>query len=160
MKAVLESFEKVKGKNLVNGIHVKSVSSDPEEGLKVEMDENVDPATSLRMGNKSALQDLVKSCQDLIKTAESDVQKYGQVNDGIMKSFGTIDSLINDIDKVDPEKFGKYKKLINENVRHRLNLLRKFFSTYNRTCKNIFDMTMDVSDATVKYSVLSLKHFE
>ena len=160
MRAVLESFDKVKGKDLVNGIHIKSVSSDPEEGLKVEMDEKVDPATSLRMGNKASLQDLVKSCQDLLKTAETDVQKYGQVNDSIMKSFNAIDNLISDIDKVDPEKFGKYKKLINDNVRHRLNLLRKFFSTYNRTCKNIFDMTMDVSDATVKYSVLSLKHFE
>lgn len=160
LKAVLDSFEKVKGKNLVGGKSVKAVSSDPEEGLKVDMDENVEASGSLIMGGKSSLTDLVSSCLDLLKTAETDIKVYGQVNETIMKSFKTIDSLISDIDKIDPEKFGKYKKVINENVRHRLQLLRKFFSTYNKTCKNVFDMSLDVSEATVKYTVLSLKHFE
>lgn len=160
LKAVVDSFDKVKGKHLVNGQFVKSVGSDPEDGLKIEMDEGVEPSNGLVMGGKNILADLVKECKDLLKTAEADIQKYGQVNDAIMKSFKAIDSLVADIDKIDPEKFGKYKKVINEAVRHRLQLLRKFFTTYNRTCKNVFDMAMDVSDATVKYSVHSLKHFE
>lgn len=160
LKAVIDSFDKVKGKNLVGGKSVKSVSSDPEDGLKVEMDENVQASGSLVMSGKASLTDLVNSCIDLLKTAEADIKAYGNVNETIMKSFKTIDNLITDIDKIDPEKFGKYKKVINENVRHRLNLLRKFFTTYNKTCKNVFDMSLDVSDATVKYAVLSLKHFE
>uniref|UniRef100_UPI0037C09180 hypothetical protein n=1 Tax=Flavobacterium sp. TaxID=239 RepID=UPI0037C09180 len=159
LQTVIASFEKVKGKHLVNGQMVKSVSSDAEEGLKLEMADDVTPATSLIMGGKSALLGLVSECQKLIKVAETDIKKYGQVNDAIMESFKTIDSLMNDIDKVDPERFGKYKKVINEIVRHRLQLLRQFFTTYNRSCKNVFEMSMDVCEQTVNYSVLSLKHF-
>lgn len=160
LKAVLDSFEKVKGKALVGGKTVKNVSSSPEEGLTVEMDDEAKPATALVMAGKSSLSSLVAECLDLIKNAETDVKNYGSVNDIVKKSFKAIDTLVSDIDKIDPEKFGKYKKVINESVRFRLQLLRKFFSTYNKTCKNVLDMSMDVCDGAVKYSVLSLKHFE
>lgn len=160
MNYVLTTFDKVKGKNTINGFFVKSVSVDPEEGLKLELEEKSDVPSELRMGNKGALVTAVKAAKDLVRLAEKDIEKFGQVNEMIMKSFKTIDSLVADIDRVDPEKFGKYKKVINETVRHRLNLLRKFFSTYNKTCKNVFDMALDVSDATAKYTVESLKHFE
>lgn len=160
LKAVIESFDKVKGKHLTDGKSVKSVGSDPEDGLKFEMDESISPSTSMVLSGKSGLTSLVKECQDLIKTAETDIKKYGQVNDAVMEAFKTIDSLVSDIDKIDPERFGKYKKVINEIVRHRLQLLRQFFTTYNKTCKNVFDMSVIVSDNTVKYAVLSLKHFE
>ena len=39
---------------------------------------------------------------------------FGKVNDAINKNLMAIDKLVADIDKVDPEKYGAYKKLINE----------------------------------------------
>ena len=160
MKIVIETFDQVKGKVLVNGQKVLKVESKPDEGLVLEMSSEADPANDLRLSGKAALAELISSCQALIKTAENDVKNYGNVNDKIMDSFKTIDRLTGDIDKIDPEKFGKYKKVINERIRGRLGLLKKFFTTYNKLSKNVLEMSMDVSEQTVNYAVLSLKHFK
>lgn len=160
MEAVVKAFDKVKGKILVNGQSVLKVESKPDEGLVLEMSEKAEAAKDMSLSGKSVLLSLVSSCQDLIKTAETDVKNFGQVNDKIMESFKTIDRLTSDIDKIDPEQFGKYKKVINERIRARLGLLKVFFTTYNKTCKNALEMSMDVSEQTVNYVVLSLKYFK
>lgn len=160
MKIVIETFDQVKGKVLVNGQKVLKVESKPDEGLVLEMSSESEPANDLRLSGKSALSELISSCQTLIKTAENDVKNFGNVNDKIMDSFKTIDKLTADIDRIDPEKFGKYKKVINERIRVRLGLLKNFFTTYNKLSKNVLEMSMDVSEQTVNYAVLSLKHFK
>ncbi|NTW90406.1 MAG: hypothetical protein HGA35_00385 [Erysipelotrichaceae bacterium] len=70
-----------------------------------------------------------------------------------------VDKLISDINKIPEDSLGKYKKLLNNKIKVRLNLAKTFFNNYNKICKNMLEMSMDTGDGVVEYSVLSLKNF-
>lgn len=164
MKNFLTEVKKVMGANLntklIGGVVLKSIDFGEEDlELKIEVGEEPDEATGVYLGARSDLLTVTKQGLDMIKVAEGSTDLFNKINDSVMKNLGTIDSLVADIDKTDPEKFGKYKKLINEQVRERLNLLRKFFSSYNKVGKNVYEYNMQCCEGIVHYCVLSVKHF-
>lgn len=163
MTAFLEEVKKTIGvsvdSKLIGGIVIKGVTVSAEIELEVEVGEQAEDAKGLYLGAKSDLLTLVKQGLDMVKVAEGSSAIFTKINDAVMKNLDAIDGLVSDIDKVDPEKYGRYKKLVNEQVRERLNLMRKFFSSYNKVGKNIFDYNLQCCEGVVEYSVLSVKNF-
>lgn len=164
MKGFLTEVKKVMGGSLntklIGGVILKSVDFGEEDlDLKIELADEPDEADGVYLGTRSDLLTVTKQGLDMIKVAEGSTDLFNKINDSVMKNLGTIDNLVKDIDKVDPEKYGKYKKLVNEQVRERLNLLRKFFSSYNKVGKNVYEYNMQCCEGIVHYCVLSVKHF-
>lgn len=156
---VHETLSKFINKPLIAGKTFTKVEVAESLELEIDMATNDDKPESVTLGDKTQLSNIAKSCLDMITAMEKDIQEYGKINDTIMSKLSSIDGIIAEIDKEDPEKFGKYKKLINEQVRTRLQLMQKFFSNYNKLGKNIFDIGIETCEAVTAYSVLSLKHF-
>lgn len=147
-------------KKLIGGTVLKSVDfGDEDLDLKIELADAPDDATGIYLGSRSDLLSSVKQALDMIKVAEGSSDLFTKINDSVMKNLGTIDNLVNDIDKIDPVKYGKYKNLVNQQVRERLNLLRKFFSSYNKVGKNVYEYNMQCCEGVLQYCVLSVKHF-
>ena len=159
IKTLVSTMDKVKGKNLIKGKNIKSVSGSAEEGLKIETEDITDTPTSINLESKGELLKMVKESIDVISKAEKLSEEYGKVNDIVMKKLNDVDKLISDLDKTDDAKLGKYKKLLNNKVKVRLNLVKTFFNNYNKVCKNILEMALDTGDGIVEYTVLSLKYF-
>lgn len=159
MEDVKKALDSSINSKLVSGKVIKRVEVNDTFDLEVEMDDSDDPADSINLGTRSDLLDAVKKALEMINSSKADVDNYGKINDTIINNLSTVDSLISDIDRIDPEKYGKYKKLVNEQIRERLTMLRKFFSAYNKVGKNIFDLTIDTCEGVVDYSVTSLKNF-
>lgn len=145
---------------LISGMQITEVTITDDLDLTVVMGNEEAKATALVLGARSDLLICIKTAITLLDNTEKALTQYGDTNDLIIKNLGTIDSLISDIDKIDPQAYGQYKKLVNEQVRARLQMLRKFFSVYNKTGKTLLDMSMDACEAVVEYGVLSVKHFK
>lgn len=145
--------------NLISGMQIKKVTI--TEALELEVETGVDEndAATMVLAAKSDLLLMIKSALALLEKTEAGLTQYGEINDVVMKNLSTVDSLVKDIDKIDPEKYGQYKKLINEQVRERLQMMRRFFSAYNKVGKNILDLSMDAAEGVVEYGVLSVKHY-
>ena len=158
-KAVHEKLSKFVNKPLIAGKTFTKVEIKETLELEIDMATNDEKPETITLGDKSQLSTAAKSCLEMIKTMEKDAQEYGKINDLIMTKLNSIDAIMAEIDKIDPEKLGKYKKLINEQVRTRLKLMQKFFSDYNKIGKNIFDVGIETCEAVTAYSVLSLKYF-
>lgn len=163
MKSFLEEVKNtvsvVLDSKLIGGVVIKSINFSEDLDLTIEVGEENEEATGVYLGAKSDLLTVTKQALEMIKVAEGSTEFFVKINDSIMKNLGTIDNLVSDIDRIDPAKYGNYKKLINEQVRERLNLLRKFFSSYNKVGKNIFEYNMQCCEGVVHYCVLSVKHF-
>lgn len=163
MEAFMEEVKKALGTSinakLISGKVIKDITINDTLDLTVDMDDTAVDATGVTLAGKTDLLFAVKTALTMLAAAERDMTQYGKINDVIMKNLSTVDSLIKDIDKIDPEQYGKYKKLLNEQVRERLQMLRKFFSAYNKVGKNILDMGIDCCEGVVDYGVLSLKHY-
>lgn len=158
VKTLVDTLDKVKGKSLINGNHIKSVSG-TDDGLEIETDDITDTPSSVSLGSKDNLLKMVKDAIDIISIAEKLTGAYGKVNDIVMDKLNDVDKLILDLDKTDDAKLGKYKKVLNNKVKVRLNLVKIFFNNYNKVAKNIFEMALESGDGVVEYSTLSLKHF-
>lgn len=164
MKNFLEEVKKALGvsigKKLIGGVVLKSIDFGQEDlDLKIELGDEPEEATGVYLGARSDLLTVTKQGLDMIKTAEGSSTLFTSINDSVMKNLGAIDNIVNDIDKIDPVKYGKYKNLVNQQVRERLNLLRKFFSSYNKVGKNVYEYNMQCCEGIVHYCVLSVKHF-
>lgn len=156
---VQESISKFVNKSLIAGKTFTKVGVSETLELEIDMATSDEKPEAITLGDKTQLRTVTKNCLDMIVTMEKDINEYGKINDTIMSKLSAIDSIVAEIDKEDPEKFGKYKKLINEQVRTRLQLMQKFFSNYNKIGKNVFDIGIETCEAVTAYGVLSLKHF-
>lgn len=156
---VHESLSKFVNKPLIAGKTFTKVGVSEALELEIDMATSDEKPDSITLGDKTQLNATVKNCLDMIVSMEKDIKEYGKINDTIMSKLSAVDSIVTEIDKEDPEKFGKYKKLINEQVRARLQLMQKFFSDYNKIGKNVFDIGIETCEAVTAYGVLSLKHF-
>jgi len=76
-----------------------------------------------------------------------------------MKKMDDIDRIILDIDKVKDEDLGKYKKVLTNKIKVRLNMFKLFFNNYNKVCKTVFELTLDSAEGNAEYAILSLKYF-
>lgn len=160
IKTLEDVLGKAKNKKLAGGKVITKVTANEDSGIEIETDTNKETPESVSLEDKTTLTKIVKSAIDLISKAEKITDIYGKVNDKVMDSINSVDKLINDLDKVgeDP-KLGKYKKVLQNKVKVRLNLVKTFFNNYNKVCKNIFELSAEACDGVVDYSVLSLKHF-
>lgn len=159
VQSLADILNKVKGKPLAKGKVITEVKVNETTGIEIEIDENKEIPNGVALKDKATLIKLLNSVLDGIENAEKLSTVYGRINDRIMENLNKVDTLINDIDKIPEENFGKYKKLLNNKVKVRLNLAKTFFNNYNKICKNVFEMMMDSADGIIDYSVLSLKHF-
>lgn len=160
MQVIVDGMKASVNDKLVSGKVISKVDVSEKFELEVEMSSDAQAAQSVSPSGKGALVTLVNSALELIVTTEKDVKAYGEVNDAIMKNLDTVDKLIADIDKIDPEKYGKYKGMVNTQVRKRLQLMQKFFSAYNKVGKNVLELSMETCEGTVDYCLLSLKYFK
>lgn len=150
---------KLKNKQLVGGITITSVSVSKEGGLELETDTNKETPDQIDLSSKSELIKLVSDTIKLVTEVEGLSKAYGQINDTITKSMDAVDKIIKDIDAIKAENLGKYKSVLTNKVKERLNLLKGFFTNYNKVCKSLFGMVLDASDGNVEYTVLCLKYF-
>jgi hypothetical protein len=77
-----------------------------------------------------------------------------------MKLLTRIDNLIVDIDRNDPERYGKYRKLLDKRIRTRLNMMRVLFRSYNQVSRNFSEVAVNTGDAVVDYCVICMKNFK
>ncbi len=159
VRSLADVLNKVKGKMLVKGKIIKEVKVDETSGIEIETEEEKETPNGIILEDKSTLIKLLKSVLEGINEAEKLSTIYGKINDKIMENLNKVDKLINDINKAPEENFGKYKKLLNNKVKVRLNMAKTFFNNYNKICENVLEMAMDTADGAVECSVMSLKHF-
>lgn len=160
MQVIVDGMKASVNDKLVSGKVISKVDVSEKFELEVEMSSDAQAAEGVTPSSKGGLVTLVNSALELIVTTEKDVKAYGKVNDTIIKNLDTVDKLIVDIDKIDPEKYGKYKGMVNTQVRERLQLMQKFFSAYNKVGKNVLELSMETCEGTVDYCLLSLKYFK
>lgn len=150
---------KLKGKHLVGGVVITSVSVSKEGGLELETDTKKESPDQVDLASKSELEKLIVDTIKLITEVEGLSKKYGEINDTISKSMSAVDKIIKDIDAIKAENLGKYKSVLTNKVKERLNLMKAFFTNYNKICKSLFGMVVDAADGNVEYTVLCLKYF-
>lgn len=160
-ESVVGELKKHVKKQLISGKTFTKVDVNGEGELEIEMDtgEKDDKAENVILSDKTQLSAVANSCLDMIVKMEKDAAAYGKINDTIYANLNTIDKLIAEIDRVDPAKYGAYKKVIDQQIRTRLKLMQKFFSSYNKIGKNIFDIGLETCEGVTAYAVLSLKYF-
>lgn len=150
---------KLKNKQLVGGVTITSVAVSKEGALELETETNKDSPDQIDLASKAELIKLITDTVKLITEVEGLSKAYGQINDSITKSMDAVDKIIKDIDTIKAENLGKYKSVLTNKVKERLNLLKAFFTNYNKVCKSLFGMVLDAADGNVEYTVLCLKYF-
>lgn len=159
INTLVTSLQKVKGKNLINGKNITNVSGSANESLNIEISDSKDTPSSIKLGTKNELIKTVKQAIIIVDNLEKLAKEYGKINDTVMKKLNDVDKLINDLDKLKDEKLGSYRKLLNNKVKVRLNIVKTFFNNYNKVSKNILGMGLDCGDGVIEYTTLSLKYF-
>ena len=95
----------------------------------------------------------------LIEVSEKQMGQYAKANDTILKNLNKIDNLIVDIDRVDPARYGPYRKRLDNLVRTRLNMMRMVFRSFNQVSRSFTENALNTGDAVVDYCVISMKNF-
>lgn len=162
LKTVVSSLEKYVNVKMVGGKTITKVSVTDDNELEVEFDESEggDGPSSALLTNSAGVQKLAGEALEMIKSSEAQGQVYAKTNDEIMKLLSTIDSLIVDIDRNDPERYGKYRKLLDKRIRTRLNMMRVLFRSYNQVSRNFSEVAVNTGDAVVDYCVICMKNFK
>lgn len=162
LKTVVSSLEKYVNVKMVGGKTITKVSVTDDNELEVEFNESDggDGPNSALMTNSAGVQKLASEALEMIKSSEAQGQVYAKTNDEIMKLLSTIDSLIVDIDRNDPERYGKYRKLLDKRIRTRLNMMRVLFRSYNQVSRNFSEVAVNTGDAVVDYCVICMKNFK
>jgi hypothetical protein len=162
LKTVVSSLEKYVNVKMVGGKTITKVSVTDDNELEVEFDESEggDGPSSALLVNSAGVQKLAGEALEMIKSSEAQGQVYAKTNDEIMKLLSTIDSLIVDIDRNDPERYGKYRKLLDKRIRTRLNMMRVLFRSYNQVSRNFSEVAVNTGDAVVDYCVICMKNFK
>jgi len=132
-KTVSDTLNKVKGKNLTDGVVYTSVTVDENGALKIESEKKEITPSSISLTERAVLSKLIKDTIKVVDNAEKDLNVYGSVNDAVMKNTEIVDKLIADLDKMgeDPS-FSKYKKVLTNKVKVRLGLLKTFLANTTR----------------------------
>lgn len=152
-------FNKLKNKTLINGKSVTKVEVKEDSGIEIDMDENKETPSGITFGSRSDLIKLIAETTKVIESVEKISKNYGDINDTIMKNMDTVDKLIRDIDAIKMESLGKYKTVLTNKIKERLNLMKTFFNNYNKINKSLFGYVLDTADGCVLYTVSSLKKF-
>lgn len=161
LKTVVESLQRHVGIKLVGGKTITKVTVTDDNQLEVEFDESdSDGPSSILLTNSEGVSKLASEALDMIKDAESQSELYAKTNDEIMKLLGSIDNLIADIDRNEPERYGKYRQVLDKRIRTRLNMMRVLFRSYNQVSRNFSEVALGTGDAVVDYCVICMKNFK
>lgn len=160
MSDVMKSMEKHVNVRMVGVKMITKVEINSEGQLEVTLEENdeEEPKGAV-LTNSEGVKTLADAALAVIKAAEDMASGYAKVNDEIMKRLQDVDSLIADIDRIDPERYGKYKSVLDKRIRSRLRMMQNLFRSYNQVNKNFFEVAMNTGDGVVDYCVTSMKHF-
>lgn len=159
LKTIESEFGKIKGKLLVNGKVITKVEVKEDSGIEFESEENQETPSGLTMGSKSDLIKLVDNTIKLIDSVDKISNNFSAVNDEISKNLDAVDRIIKDIDAIKMESLGKYKTVLTNKVKERLNLMKTFFTNYNKVNKSLFGYVIDVAEGNIAYCTVSLKNF-
>lgn len=143
-------------KPLMGGKVIKAVKVTDDSKLEIETASIEEDPSGFTPATKSELLSFIKSIDECITTAEATVKIMSTINDEVDKAIETIDKLTADIDKVDPERYGKFKNVITQSLRTRLKLLQSFFTNYNKLGKNSLEITMHSGKAVIAYCTASM----
>ena len=163
LKSVTTILEKYVNVKMVGGKTITKVSVNNDNELEVEFDESDgdnEPAKAASLTNSEGVSKLAGDALDMIKDAESQSDTYVKTNDEIMKLLSTIDGLVADIDRNEPERYGKYRQVLDKQIRTRLNMMKVLFRSYNQVSRNFFEVGMNTGDAVVDYCVVCMKNFK
>lgn len=154
-----KEFARLKNKPLVNGKTITGVTIDEDTGIELDISVDKEIPESCALGSKADLLPLVKSSVQLLTAVEGSAKSYGAINDTVMKNMSTIDTLIKEIDAIQPEALGKYKNVLQSKVKERLKLMKTFFTNYNKINKNLFELVVESLEGNAEYAITSLKYF-
>lgn len=157
---VIKELSPVLNEPLFGGKILRSVSISQEAKLELVTEVSEEEPNVMTLGTRAALLKLISSSLETIKTAEDSIKLFSDINEGVTKSLDTVDKLVSDIDKGDPERYGKFKNVITQNLRTRLKLVQSFFSNYNKIGKNSLEIVMSGGKTVLEYGALSLKYYE
>lgn len=160
LKTVVDSLDKFKGEKMVGGKTVSKVEVSSDNELTVEFDEEGEPAENITLTNKEGVKNLCSQALEMIEAAEKQSESFAKTNDEIMKQLQAVDNLIADIDRNAPERYGKYRAVLDKKIRTRLNMMKVLFRSYNQVGKNFFDISLLTGDVVVDYCVICLKNFK
>lgn len=158
--AVVEINKKVINKPLMNGLTITKFEYDEKENRIVSETKDSDIVPEkIELAGREDLLKVVTTITELISNTEEDLKTYGKVNDKINESLKTVDRLITDIDKLNPEQLGKYKNILSTRIRKRLTLAKDLFRDFNREGKLAYDNVFTLGEAVCDYSVACMKFF-
>lgn len=157
---VIAELTPIINKPLMGGKVIKAVKLTDDNKLEIESGDAEGEPETMSPGSKSDLLNLIKSAQDSIATAEAAVKMISDINDKANKAMDTVDKLVADIDKGDPERYGKFKNVITQSVRTRLKLLQSFYTNYNKIGKNALDISANAGKAVITYATTSLSVYK
>lgn len=162
MKKLVGTLEKFKDVPMVGGKTIKKVSVTEDNELEVEFEEEGDAedVKGATLTNKEGVQKLAAEALKMIELGEAQADAYAKTNDTIMDKLKAIDNLILDIDRNDPAKYGSYKKVLDQQIRTRLNMMKVLFRSYNQVSRNFYEVAVNTGDAVVDYCVICMKNFK
>lgn len=164
---VVKALEPLKGKKLPRGKTIKTIESTmPADNdltpptLEIEIDEDKDSPTSVSLGSRATCLTACDEALKAIQEVEKVVNTYGKVNSSVEDNIKTVDKLIKELDRIGEDADAqKYKKVLQNQVKARLNLMKNFFVEYNKVNKNLLGYTVDVGSGVVVYVQESMKRF-
>lgn len=164
---VVKALEPLKGKKLPRGKTIKTIKSTmPADNdltppsLEIEIDEDKDSPTSVSLGSRATCLTACDEALKAIQEVEKVVNTYGKVNTSVEDNIKTVDKLIKELDRIGEDADAqKYKKVLQNQVKARLNLMKNFFVEYNKVNKNLLGYTVDVGAGVVVYVQESMKRF-
>ena len=164
---VVKALEPLKGKKLPRGKTIKTIESTmPADNdltpptLEIEIDEDKDSPTSVSLGSRATCLTACDEALKAIQEVEKVVNTYGKVNTSVEDNIKTVDKLIKELDRIGEDADAqKYKKVLQNQVKARLNLMKNFFVEYNKVNKNLLGYTVDVGVGVVVYVQESMKRF-
>ncbi len=166
-KSMEDSFKPLIDKPLVDGKVLKKIEIKRDAGIEIETDsDTTDKPVDLHLTDKSSLLDIINKCLGQLENSDKVNKKYSAINDAIVKNLDAADKLFRTLDGID--KVGnsvnqadikKYRNVIMNRIKPRLNMMKAVFTGYNKVGKNGFDMMVSVSEGVADYSTVCLKNF-
>lgn len=161
------SLKKLEKRVMPNGKVIKEVkfdwkadNADSEPKIEIEIDTVDDEPTSIALGSRSKCLNLCKVSLDQLKKMKNTTKSFPKVNDIVQDQLDKVDRLIKDLDKLDESGAQSYKKLLQNQVKARLNIMKNFYTAYNQLNKNFMEYTIDTAEGVIVYSTESLKRFK
>ena len=172
-KIIVDTFEGIKNKPLAEGKFIKEIKMNDDGEIDVDIDTNKEKPKRVMLADKQELKGLVNTALEIVKYLDSNKNDYVGIVDSIYDKIKEVDKIISEINKIEDkiskdtegskEKVAnvlKYKKLLNNHIKEKLNQFKDLFSYTSKFVTTITDITIVAAEGVADYTVLSLKYFE